>query len=155
MIDVEPPRNVLVLLVDEVGRLNGRLKSGFAEARRSAGLGETELTVLNAVVEADRAPTVPQIGRSLGLARQIVQRAANALIADGVIETMPNPDHKRAGLLRATPLGVAKKAEIDRTGDAIAARLADGIDMDAAYAAVASLRAVRKSLESHLRGGRN
>src|SRR6476619_7051571 len=92
-------RHALVGLVDEVLRLGGRLKSTFAGARRAAGLGESESMVLNAVVEADRAPTVSQIGRSLGQPRQIVQRAANALVEAGLIATAPNPDHKRAPLL--------------------------------------------------------
>ena len=153
MNDSDPPRDVLVMLVDEVGRLNGRLKSGFADARRSAGLGESELTVLNAVVEAERPPTVSQIGRSLGHARQIVQRAANGLIAAGLIETLPNPDHKRAPLLRATQTGLAKKVAIDGTGAEIAIRLAAGMDADALHRAVDNLRTVRKSLEVQLRGG--
>ena len=64
-------RHPLIGLSDELIRLNGRLKGRFAGARRSEGLGDSELTVLNAVVEADRPPTVPQIGRSLGQPRQI------------------------------------------------------------------------------------
>lgn len=147
------PRNVVVMLVDEVNRLNGRLKTGFAEARRSAGLGASELTVLNAVVEADRAPTVSQIARSLGYPRQVIQRAANSLVDAGLVETFANPDHKRAALLRATQTGLARKAAVDETGDAIAATLAEAIDIAAAHQAVESLRAVRRSLELHLRGG--
>ncbi len=148
----DDPRNVLVKLVDEVGRLSGRLKSGFAATRRGIGLNESELTVLNAVVEGQRPPTASQIGRSLGIARQIVQRAANALMSRGLIEAAPNPDHKRAALLIATPAGLAIKAEADRIGNAAAERLAAGIDLAAAHDAVTSLRAVRKSLESYLRG---
>ena len=59
-------RHPLVGLSDELIRLNGRMKALFAGARRPEGLNDSESTVLNAVVEADRPPTVPQIGRSLG-----------------------------------------------------------------------------------------
>ena len=62
-------RNALIGLVDEVTRLSGRLKSTFAASRREAGLNESEMMVLNAVVEASRPPTVPQIGRSMGQPR--------------------------------------------------------------------------------------
>src|ERR1700741_4434341 len=89
----------LVGLSDELIRLNGRLKGMFAGARRAEGLGDSELTVLNSVVEAERSPTGPQIARSLGQPRQIIQRATNSLIALGLIEAEPNPDHKRAVLL--------------------------------------------------------
>ena len=83
-------------------RLQGRLKGAFTDSRLSTGLGETEMTVLNAVAEAPSPPTVPQIGRALGHPRQVIQRAANALITAGLIATRDNPDHKRAVLLIPT-----------------------------------------------------
>lgn len=144
-------RNALIGLVDEVTRLNGRLKSTFAASRREAGLGESEMMVLNAVVEASRAPTVPQIGRSMGQPRQIVQRAANSLVAAGLIETMPNPDHKRAMLLQATPKGIRLKREADSRAEAIAEELSRDMDVDAARAATLAVRAIRKQLEARLR----
>jgi DNA-binding MarR family transcriptional regulator len=144
-------RHPLVGLSDELIRLNGRLKGMFAGARRSEGLGDSELTVLNAVVEADRPPTVPQIGRSLGQARQLVQRAANSLMAAGLIEAEPNPDHKRAVLLRATAEGTALKRGIDARADAIAGDVAEGMDADVVHAATAALRTIRKQLEAQLR----
>src|SRR6267142_768778 len=72
--------NPLVCLVDEVMRLQGRFKSIFAVSDGVTGLPSMELTVLTAVVEAAGAPTVPQIGRSLGRPRQVIQRAANAFL---------------------------------------------------------------------------
>ena len=144
-------RHPLVGLSDELIRLNGRLKGMFAGARRSEGLGDSELTVLNAVVEADRPPTVPQIGRSLGQPRQIVQRAANSLMAAGLIEAEPNPDHKRAVLLRPTAQGTALKREMDARADAIAADVAGGLDADLVRRAVAALREIRQELEARLR----
>lgn len=145
-------RHPLVGLSDELIRLNGRLKSLFAEARRGAGLGDSEMGVLNAVVEADRAPTVPQIGRSFGQPRQLVQRAANALLEAGLIEAVPNPDHKRAVLLRATDAGVTLKRDIDARADAIADGIAAELDAAAIRAASAALHGIRTRLEAQLRG---
>jgi DNA-binding MarR family transcriptional regulator len=144
-------RAPLVGLSDELIRLNGRLKSLFAEARRGAGLSDSEMGVLNAVVEADRAPTVPQIGRSFGQPRQLVQRAANALVASGLIETAPNPDHKRAVLLTATAKGLALKREIDALADKTAAEVAQGLDAEAIRATARALGEIRRKLESQLR----
>jgi DNA-binding MarR family transcriptional regulator len=151
MMDGADSRSPLVALVDEVSRLHGRLRSAFAETRRSVDLGDTELMVLTAVVEAAQPPTVSKIGRSLGYPRQIVQRAANALLADGIIAIGPNPDHKRAALLFPTEKGRAIKRQADATADLIAADLANGIDLAAARDAVANLRGVRKDLESRMR----
>lgn len=146
-------RHPLVGLSDELIRLNGRLRSLFAEARKGAGLGDSEMGVLNAVVEAERPPTVPQIGRSFGQPRQLVQRAANSLIAAGLIETVPNPDHKRAVLLRATAAGMALKREIDARADAKAEALGKGLDAEAVRSAARALGAIRRELEAQLRKG--
>lgn len=145
-------RNPLIGLVDETTRLNGRFKSTFAESRQHCGLGASEMMVLNAVVEARRCPTVPEIGRSLGHPRQTVQHAANALLARGLIETVANPDHARALLLRATQKGVAVKREADARADAIAEQLSAAIDLKQIRAATLALRAVRKQLEARIRG---
>ena len=146
-------RHPLVGLSDELIRLGGRMKATFAGAWREEGLGDSEMSVLNAVVEADRPPTVPQIGRSFGQPRQIVQRAANSLMASGLIEAEPNPDHKRAVLLRATPRGIALKREIDTRADAIAAEVGEGLDDAVIRQATAALNTIRKQLEARLRSG--
>lgn len=108
--------------------------------------------MLNAVVEADHPPTVPQIGRSYGQPRQIVQRAANSLIDMGLIEAVPNPDHKRAVLLRATEQGIAVKREIDARADALAGSLWPEGETQSVREATQVLRTFRKQLEAHLRG---
>lgn len=146
-------RHPLVGLSDELIRLNGRMKALFAGARRSEGLGDSELAVLSAVVEASQPPTVPQIGRSFGQPRQIIQRAANSLVAAGLIETQANPDHKRAVLLCATAQGTALKREIDAQADLIAEEVGAAVDAEAIRAATQALHAIRRQLEAQLRAG--
>ena len=75
-------RSELVLLIDAMARLHGRLREAFSSARAASALSDMEHTVLVAVVEAQRAPTVPQIGRSLGHPRQVIQRAPGVRHAD-------------------------------------------------------------------------
>lgn len=144
-------RHPLVGLSDELIRIHGRMKALFAGTRRSEGLGDSERSVLNAVVEADRPPTVPQIGRSFGQPRQLIQRAANSLMAAGLIEAEPNPDHKRAVLLRPTEQGLALKREFDARAEAVAAEIVGDIDAEVVREATAALRTIRKQLEAHLR----
>ncbi|RDV07827.1 MarR family transcriptional regulator [Sphingorhabdus pulchriflava] len=143
--------NPLIALIDGTARLQGRLKGAFADSRLSTGLGETEMTVLNAVAEAPNPPTVPQIGRALGHPRQVIQRAANALIAAGLIATRDNPDHKRASLLIPTPQGIALKNEANRRADAIAVDLLTGVDAQLVNEATRLLETVRLQLEAQLR----
>ena len=144
-------RHPLVGLSDELIRLTGRLKSLFADARRNAGLGDSELGVLNSVVEAERLPTVSQIGRSIGQPRQLIQRAANALVDAGLIETIPNPDHKRAVLLRATTRGIAVKREVDAQADETAEAVWAASENTGVREATDALRSIRQQLEAQLR----
>jgi len=144
-------RPPLVGLHDEVIRLNGRLKALFVRIHRSEKLNDSERSVLNAVVEADRPPTVPQIGRSLGQPRQLIQRAANSLMEIGLIEAAPNPDHKRAVLLLPTAEGLALKRGFDDRADALVEEVGAGADAAAIRHATEILRAIRKHLEEQLR----
>lgn len=145
------PRHPLVDLIDEVIRSGARLRSAFAETRRQTSLGESDFMVLNAVVEADRPPTVAQIGRSLGRPRQLVQRAANALVDSGLVATQANPDHKRAALLVPTETGRDLKRKADNHADSIAERLGEGLDSAGIEALAAGLSSLRRTLEARLR----
>lgn len=51
--------------------------------------------------------TVPQLARYRYVPRQSVQRLANEMLKDGVIELVKNPAHKRSKLLQLTPAGEA------------------------------------------------
>ncbi|MFF5248712.1 MarR family winged helix-turn-helix transcriptional regulator [Streptosporangium sp. NPDC000095] len=59
--------------------------------------------------------TVPQMGRAQALSRQFVQRMINEAAARNLVESVPNPAHKRSSLIRLTEEGrVAVTALIDR-----------------------------------------
>jgi DNA-binding MarR family transcriptional regulator len=143
---------LLVNLIDELARTRGRIASAFAEGRTEAGLSDLEMVVLNAVTGAAHPPTVPQIGRSLGHARQVIQRAATALVGQGLARWIVNPDHKRAHRLVATEAGTAIKARADARGLAVARRLTAGMDATILQQAIASLHAIRERLEDDARG---
>lgn len=115
------------------------------------GLTEVENIVLTAVTGASHPPTVPQIGRSLGHPRQVIQRAADALVVRGLIDWRDNPDHKRARLLTATVEGERLRHLADVAGLERAAQFSCGIDPDLLAATVAGLRTIRESIETNLR----
>jgi len=146
--------NPLIQLVDEVARLQGRIGSLFGAVHAQSGLRPMEDLVLNAIVEADTPPTVPQIGRSLGHPRQVIQRAVNTLLTDGFLERLPNPDHKRAPLFALTAKGERLKEHTDR----MALEIADGFlqqdDPERCKRLVGELRELRKSLEAFARDTR-
>ncbi|MDO9363463.1 MAG: helix-turn-helix domain-containing protein [Sphingopyxis sp.] len=136
---------------DEVARLRGRMRALYAETRAASGLAEMELTVLTAVVNAGEAPTVAQIGRSLGHPRQVVQRAANGLAALGLISFADNPDHKRASLIVASEAGRALKAADHKRAQAVTDALLARIDSESFAAAADQLHMIRSEIEAYLR----
>ena len=141
----------LILLIDEVIRLNGRLKSVFAGVNAASGLPAMELTVLTAVVAAQAPPTVAQIGRSLGHPRQVIQRAARALLAAGLIAAAPNPHHKRAALLLATSSGKRLKRATDRRALKAANNFLHHIDGARCERLVVDIRKLRGQIELQVR----
>jgi len=143
--------NPLVALLDEVIRLRTRLQSLFAEATPAANLSPTQALVLTAVIESKTPPTVPKIGRSLGYPRQSVQRAANALVEAGLLETAPNPDHKRAHLLCATAAG-RSAYDLSRSRAARAENeMLAVLDARECERVAKELKQIRSKIEAHLR----
>ncbi|MFJ6043084.1 MarR family winged helix-turn-helix transcriptional regulator [Brachybacterium paraconglomeratum] len=56
----------------------------------------------------DGERTVPQLARAQDLSRQYTQRMVDQAAADGLVELIENPAHRRSRLVRLTPAG--KKA---------------------------------------------
>ena len=73
--------------------------------------GEGYWSVLR-LLKVNGAQTVPQLARYRYVPRQSVQKLANEMLADGVIELVNNPAHKRSKLLRLTPKGEAVFQEL-------------------------------------------
>jgi DNA-binding MarR family transcriptional regulator len=84
-------------------RLAGLLTAAGDALARPAGQSTARWQVL-AAVEGQPA-SVAGIARALGLARQSVQRVADALEAGGLVAFEDNPHHRRARLVRLTPEG--------------------------------------------------
>lgn len=57
--------------------------------------------------------TVPQIAQMRPTSRQRMQRLADELEADGLVEFFDNPQHRRSKLVRLTSKGNARYRELD------------------------------------------
>ncbi|WP_159589708.1 MarR family winged helix-turn-helix transcriptional regulator [Chelativorans xinjiangense] len=57
--------------------------------------------------------TVPQIAQMRPTSRQRMQRLANELAAEGLVEFIDNPKHRRSRLVRLTPKGDARYRELN------------------------------------------
>jgi len=91
-------------------KLNGQMLSAGEALARPVGLTVAWWQVLGACL---REPlTASGISRQMGISRQAVQRVANRLLAEGLLEKLDNPAHKRAPLLTSTQAGLDAVARI-------------------------------------------
>src|SRR5258705_3061979 len=97
-------------LVTRVFRLNGLLAAEGESLARPAGQTTARWQLL-AMVENGPA-TVSQTARTLGLARQSVQRVADVLEDAGLVRYTDNPHHRRAQLVELTETGRRALSEI-------------------------------------------
>ena len=84
-------------------KLNGQMLSAGEALARPVGLTVAWWQVLGACLREPQ--TASGISRQMGISRQAVQRVANRLLAEGLLERSGNPAHKRAPLLASTQAG--------------------------------------------------
>jgi DNA-binding MarR family transcriptional regulator len=89
-----PAAERFALLVADVYELAGELSRCGELLAADAGQTGARWKVLSAASVGGQ--TVAQLARRLGLARQSVQRVADALEEDGLLRYEDNPDHSRA-----------------------------------------------------------
>jgi len=111
---VNSPRSTegeaLSRLVVQIFRLDGALTAAGDALARPAGQTSARWRVLAAL---EREPlTVAQVARAWSLARQSVQRIADALEHDGLLTYEDNPGHRRSKLAALTPAGREALARI-------------------------------------------
>ena len=131
-------------LVLDLAQVHGELAHHTQEL--TARFNETPARWKVLTAAACDVRTVPQIARRMGLTRQAVQRIANQLVGEGLLELASNPDHKASPILQATQAG----KELD---DAIAAEhrrwrttIASELDRKRVESTLATLRELSERL---------
>jgi DNA-binding MarR family transcriptional regulator len=144
------------------------VKSRSAQAEAFSGLAIQVITLAAALQEAGNALAAPagqtaarwqvmaavesgpasvaDVARALSLARQSVQRVADALMADGVARYADNPAHRRAKLLALTPAGRRALRTIQAAQVEWAEQVAGPLDAHELARARETLAAVRDRL---------
>ncbi|MFG3442305.1 MarR family winged helix-turn-helix transcriptional regulator [Nonomuraea sp. NPDC047897] len=108
------PSDRLIEVFDLVGPLYRRAHRKVEQDAPIEGLSVGVRAVLTMLREHGPM-TVPQMGRAQALSRQFVQRMINDAAARHLVESVPNPAHKRSSLIRLTEEGrAAITAVLDR-----------------------------------------
>jgi DNA-binding MarR family transcriptional regulator len=90
--------------------------------------------------------TVAALARSRPVARQWIQKLANQLEKQRLIEFVDNPDHKRAKLMRITPAGRKLLQRIGGAFDQWTGEMKKDFDERAVRVALKLLRKLRERL---------
>jgi DNA-binding MarR family transcriptional regulator len=115
-------------LAKTIYRLNGHVLSVAEDLTRPVGLTAAWWQVLASVL---REPmSVADISRFIGNTRQAVQRIADRLVDEGLVEFHDNPAHSRAKLLAPTEKGRSAVREIAPAHVQLADRLATSYGKD-------------------------
>ncbi|MEV5350115.1 MarR family winged helix-turn-helix transcriptional regulator [Streptomyces achromogenes] len=96
----------LTEVFDLVGPLYRRVHRKVEQAAPVEGLSVGVRAVLD-LLRARGPLTVPQMGRAQALSRQFVQRMVNDAARQELVESVPNPAHRRSSLIRLTERGRA------------------------------------------------
>jgi DNA-binding MarR family transcriptional regulator len=115
-------------LVEDVLECAGALRRYGDALTRPLGQTEVRWAVLS--VLSGGARTVPQVARRLGVTRQSVQRVANLLAAEELIESVTNPDNARSPLFRLSRRGEEVLAAIKRAADPWHRRVGEEISLE-------------------------
>jgi DNA-binding MarR family transcriptional regulator len=127
-------------------RVNGQMLAAGEQLTRPVGLTVARWQVLGAVLR--RPLNAAGIAREMGISRQAVQRVANRLIDDGLLQTLPNPAHNRSPLLSPTNEGVAAVQKIAPQQADFSVRLAEAFGYQRFRQLVDDLAAFSEMLDS-------
>lgn len=152
-----PEAEVLTELILEVFRLNGDLLSAGDLIAGVHGQTSSRWQVLGAL--RNGAATVAGIARTMGRARQSVQRTADLLETEGIVEYVDNPAHRRAKLVRLTSAGEAtlggiSALQVEWTNQLAAAMNAGKPELEAATDVLRQLRTELERPAADPKGGR-
>ena len=132
-------------LAAEMFRTTTLMLQGAEAVAATAGLTSTKWQILSLISSAP-AP-VAHVARAIGRTRQSVQQAADAMHSEGFIDYAPNPHHKRARLMVATPRALAALAELRPREIAFANQMGRQHPADALATALEVTRQTRLVLE--------
>ncbi len=142
MTKIDPLSPLMTALVLETFRLNGALLAAGDDLVADLGLTSARWQVLGAVSLAGRPLTMAQVARRMGLTRQAVQRVTKDLVQHGFVTLEPNPDHKRARLIRLSARGEAAATEAHHRQATWMLTLGAGVETARVADALALLRLI-------------
>lgn len=140
-------------LIFEIFRVNDRLIAVGDAAVKDFGLTSARWLVLGAIALSRSPMTVAQIARSMGLTRQAVQRLANEMAGDELVEMRDNPMDRRARVVLLTDAGRdAYEAALGRWRGEWTAQMEEILTEEEIVETMRRLRRLRGLMQSRAHG---
>jgi len=139
-------RGELRAVVDETIALFHRLRWVAEQIYGDEGRSTARRGILRGLVRYG-AQTVPALARTRSVTRQHVQEVVTALVADRLVELIPNPRHRRSRLVRATARGQALVLRMDDTDDRVLIAVGTDLSTRELEITARTLETVRKGFE--------
>ena len=133
-------------IILSVFRLNALLLEHGDRLVQPLGLTSARWQVLGAIALAGESQTAPKIAAAMGVTRQGVQKQLNLAVAEGLIESHPNPRHQRSPLHALSAKGQVAFTDAMALQRVWAKSLVKGLPLPELQAA----KQVLASLERHL-----
>jgi len=135
-------------IVLEVFKLGGLFVNEGDRLTKPLGLTSARWKILGAISLSEEAMTVAKIAKTMGQTRQGVQRIADEMASEGIVEYQENPNHKRAKLLFVTDKGKSLYESISELQVPWAEKKAEGICLKDLQTTLSTLRQLTKKCES-------
>lgn len=143
-----PASNALTDLIRAVIRMNATVQKSGTRLMRGTGITNTRWQLLSELFALEKRVTVSELARYMGLTRQAVQRLADDMVSDGLVEFAENLGDARAMHLLLTEAGrVAYHDALEREWQWTNAIAAD-FDAEQIARAVALLEAVTQKMQT-------
>ena len=115
---------------------------------RGMGITNARWQTLSELFALEKRVTVSELARHMGLTRQAVQRLADDMAIDGLVEFIENPGDARAMHLILTEAGRAKYHDALEREWQWANAIAEGFDAEQITRAVALLEAITQKIQT-------
>lgn len=141
-----PEGDALFEFLSELNLTFFKMRAAGKQVDTASGWGSGTWALLRSL-QIDGPQTVPALARQRRVARQRVQAVVDDLIAEGHLELIENPRHKRSKLVQLTGPGHNHIRAMTEQIKDMADILGVGLDMDAMKDGASLLQTLQKRLE--------
>jgi DNA-binding MarR family transcriptional regulator len=139
--------NALTDLIRAVLRLNATAQKSGTRLMRGTGITNARWQTLSELFAFEQRVTVSELARHMGLTRQAVQRLADDMAVDGLVEFVENPGNARSMHLLLTVAGkVTYHDALEREWQWING-IAEDLDSEQITCAVTLLEGITKKMQ--------